>query len=100
MEFVSVSDFKAHASRLMKSGKPVVVLRNSKPAGMFIPWEDLKTDEINEEFRRMALLSVTDKIIAEREAVSLTEEEILDDFASFRHDRRGRQRHVVGDHRG
>ena len=100
MEFVSVRDFKTHAFRLMKSGKPVVVLRNSKPAGMFIPWEDLKTDELNEEFRRMALLSVTDKIIAEREAMNLKEEEILDDFASFRHDRRGRQRHVVGDHWG
>ena len=100
MEFVSVRDFKAHASRLMKSGQAVVVLRNSKPAGMFIPWEDLKTDQLNEEFRRMALLSVTDKIIAEREAMNLTEEEILDDFASFRHDRSGRKRHAVGDNRG
>lgn len=74
MEFVSVRDFKAPASSLMKSGKPVVVLRNSKPAGMFIPWEDLKTDELNEEFRRMALLSVIDKIAAEREAMNLTKE--------------------------
>lgn len=90
MEFVSVRDFKANASKLMKTGKPVVVMRNSKPAGMFIPWEDLRTDDLNEEIRRVALLSVTEKIAAEREAMNLTEEEILDDFAAFRRDRRRR----------
>lgn len=90
MEFVSVRDFKANASKLMKTGKPVVVMRNSKPAGMFIPWEDLRTDDLNEEIRRAALLSVTEKIAAEREAMKLTEEEVLDDFAAFRRDRRRR----------
>ena len=40
MEFVTIRDFKTHAKRFMKEGKTLLVTRNGKPAGVFVPWEE------------------------------------------------------------
>jgi len=100
VEFVSIRDFKTHATKLMKTGKPLVIFRNSKPAGMFIPWEDLQTNKLDDELRQMAFLAITEKIAQERKQQEVTEEEILDDFREFSKNRRGRKRDSIGPDRG
>jgi hypothetical protein len=42
--------------------------------------------------RRAALKALAAKIAKEREKKGITEEEVLEDFATFRKDRRGRER--------
>ncbi|RJQ24798.1 MAG: type II toxin-antitoxin system Phd/YefM family antitoxin [Peptococcaceae bacterium] len=88
MEFVTVREFKTHASELMHRKEPVVVFRNSKPAGVFIPWDDIN---IGDELRRAALKALTAKLAKERSEKGVTEGEVLEDFASFRKSRRGCQ---------
>lgn len=87
MEFVTIREFKTNATKLMRLGEPVMVFRNSKPAGVFIPWDDINVEQ---EVRRAALKSLTSKLAAERDEKEVTEEEVLEDFAAFRENRRRR----------
>ncbi|HOV42893.1 MAG TPA: hypothetical protein PLE01_03120 [Syntrophothermus lipocalidus] len=87
MEFVSVRDFKARTSEFMRKKEAVMVFRGSKPAGIFIPWEDISLED---EVRRAALKALAERIAGEREKKGITEKEVLEDFAAFRKERRGR----------
>lgn len=93
MEFASIREFKTHASKFIRRKKPVLVFRGGRPAGIFIPWEDIDAED---EIRRAALRALAAKIAEERAEKGITEEEVLEDFAAFRKDRRGRQRGAVG----
>ncbi|MBE3588675.1 MAG: hypothetical protein IMW93_09015 [Thermoanaerobacteraceae bacterium] len=93
MEFASVREFKTHASEFIRRKEAVMVFRNGKPAGVFIPWEDINVED---EVRRAALKTLTAKLARERVEKGITEEEVLEDFAAFRKNRRGRQRGAVG----
>ncbi|MFZ5649465.1 MAG: type II toxin-antitoxin system Phd/YefM family antitoxin [Bacillota bacterium] len=97
LEFVTVRDFKTNASRLIRQNETVLVFRNGKPAGVFIPWDDIKVED---EVRRAALKALTAKLDKERAEKGITEEEVLEDFANFRENRRRRQRNsVISDRR-
>lgn len=96
MEFVTVRDFKTNASRLIRQNEAVLVFRNGKPAGVFIPWDDIKVED---EVRRAALKALTVKLDKERAEKGITEEEVLEDFANFRENRRRRQRNSVSSDR-
>lgn len=87
MEYVSIRDFKTNATKLLRQEKPIIVFRSGKPAGVFIPWKDLSIDD---EIRQAALEALTARIGQEREAKGITEEEVLDHFAAYRKDHRGR----------
>jgi PHD/YefM family antitoxin component YafN of YafNO toxin-antitoxin module len=89
MEFASVREFKTHVSEFIRKKEAVMVFRSGKPAGVFVPWEDLN---IEDDVRRAALKALAAKIAKEREKKGITEEEVLEDFATFRKDRRGRER--------
>jgi hypothetical protein len=92
MEFVTVREFKTNATKLMRQGEAVMVFRNSKPAGVFIPWGDINVDQ---EVRQAAMKSLTSKLATERNERGITEEEVLEDFAVFKANRRRRQRDSV-----
>lgn len=62
---------------------------DGRPAGVFIPWENIN---IEDEVRRAALKALTAELAKEREEKGITEEEVLEDFASFRKSRRGCER--------
>ncbi len=93
MEFASVREFKTHASEFIRKKEAVMVFRSGKPAGVFIPWEDINVED---EVRRAALKALTAKIAGERVEKGITEEEVLEDFATFRNDRRRRERGAFG----
>ena len=87
MEFVTVREFKTNATKLMRQGEAIMVFRSGKPAGVFIPWDDINVED---EVRRAPLKSLASKLAAERAERGITEEEVLEDFAAFRENRRRR----------
>jgi hypothetical protein len=93
MEFASVREFKTHASEFIRRKVAVLVFRSGKPAGVFVPWEDINVDD---EVRRAALKALASKVAREREEKGIAEEEVLEDFAAYRKDRRGRERRAIG----
>lgn len=70
-----------------------MVFRNGKPAGVFVPWDDIN---IEDEVRRADLKALTSRLTRERSEKRITEEEVLEEFAAFKDNRRRRQRNPVG----
>ena len=81
LKVVAVRDFRDRATEMFRSRDVVLVTRDGKPAGFFIPWD---RPDLPVELRRELFLQLGDSIRAEREAEGVTEEEILADFAERR----------------
>ena len=81
MRVATVRDFRDHASEMFRSDDVILVTRDGRPAGFFLPWT---APELPDEVRREVFLQLTQQIAAQREARGVTEEEVLDDFASAR----------------
>ena len=88
MKVVTVRDFRDRATEMFRSEDVILVTRDGKPAGFFIPWDK---PDLPVELRRELFLQLGDSIHAEREAAGVTEEEILADFAEWRAARRRRR---------
>lgn len=86
MEIASIREFKARASEFIRLRKPVLVLRGGRPAGVFVPWEDIEAED---EVRRAALRALAEKIAGERARKGIKEEEVREDFAAFQKGCRG-----------
>jgi len=93
MEFIGVREFKTRTSEFIRKKEAVMVFRSGKPAGVFIPWEDINVED---EVRRATLKALTTKVARERVEKGITEEEVLEDFATFRKDRHRRERGAFG----
>jgi len=81
MRVVTVRSFRDRASEMFRSDDVILVTREGRPAGFFLPWEG---PELPEDVRREVFLRLTEQIAAQREARSVTEEEVLSDFAASR----------------
>jgi hypothetical protein len=88
MRVVTVRDFRDRATEMFRSRDVVLVTRDGKPAGFFIPWDK---PDLPVELRRELFIQLGDAIRAEREDTGVSEEEILADFAEWRAARRGRR---------
>ncbi|NPV81645.1 MAG: hypothetical protein HPY52_15515 [Firmicutes bacterium] len=84
MEFISVRDFKAQVTRLIREKRNVLVLKNGRPAGYFLPWDETMNDN---HFRKAALETLMRAMQEERTRKGITEEEVLVDFEAFRKNR-------------
>lgn len=78
---VSVQDFCDGANDVLCSGEVVLVTHDDRAAGVFLPWA---SPELHTDVRREVFLRLSDEIAVEREAQSLTEGEVLGDFATGR----------------
>jgi len=81
MRVVTVRDFRDRASEMFRSDDVILVTREGRPAGFFLPWD---APELPAEVRREVFLRLTDQIAAQREARGGTEQDVLDDFAAAR----------------
>jgi hypothetical protein len=71
---------------LFESGEPILVTRQGKISGLYVPLED--PDQVPADLRR-DLLTAVGKYVAEvQEDKGVSEEEILEDFSVFRRRRR------------
>jgi hypothetical protein len=82
---VTVRDFRDRATEMFRSEDVILVTRDGKPAGFFIPWD---RPDVPIELKRELFTQLTDRIGGELEAAGVTEEEILADFAEWRASRR------------
>lgn len=80
-------DFKAGVSRFIREKKNVLVLRNGRPVGFFVPWNQSVADD---HIRRATLEVLGEQLRRERESRGISEEEVMADFEAFRKDRGGR----------
>lgn len=87
MLFVTVREFRDKATQVLRQKEPVLVTRDGKPAGFFIPWEQ---SSMQDDIRKAVLEALAESLRAHRKKQDLTEEEVLDDFAAYRKARRGR----------
>ncbi len=81
MKVVSVRDFRDRASEMFRSDDVILVTRDGAPAGFFLPWD---TPELPLEVRREVFLRLSEQIGAELDAKSVSEQEVLGDFAASR----------------
>lgn len=87
MLFVSIREFRDRATKLLRQKETVLVTRDGKPAGFFIPWDQ---PQMRDDIRKAVLEALGESLRRQREERGLTEEEVLDDFAAHR--KAGRRR--------
>lgn len=87
MRLVSVREFRDRATQLLRQKEPILVTRDGRPAGFFIPWEQ---PHIQDDIRKTVLEALAEGLRRQREQQGLTEEEVMDDFAASRKARRRR----------
>ncbi len=66
---------------MFRSEDIILVTREGRPAGFFLPWD---APELPKDLRREVFLRLSEQIAAQRKARSVTEEEVLSDFAASR----------------
>ena len=81
MRVVTVRDFRDRASEMFRSDDVILVTREGRPAGFFLPWD---APELPADVRREVFLRLSEQIAAQRKAAGVTEEEVLRDFAAAR----------------
>lgn len=81
MRVVTVRDFRDRASEMFRSDDVILVTRDGRPAGFFLPWDE---PELPDDVRREVFLRLTAQIATSREARGVTEEEVLSDFTASR----------------
>ncbi len=87
MLFVTVREFRDKATQVLRQKELVLVTRDGKPAGFFIPWEQ---STIQDDIRKAVLEALAESLRQQREKQGISEEEVLEDFAAHRQARRGR----------
>jgi hypothetical protein len=85
VKVVTVRDFRDRATEMFRSRDVVLVTRDGKPAGFYIPWD---RPDVPIELKRELFAELTDRVGAQLDAAGATEEEILADFAEWRAARR------------
>ena len=78
---VTVRDFRDRASEMFRSDDIILVTREGRPAGFFLPWQ---APDLPDDVRRAVFLRLTEEIAAQREARGVSEEDVLGDFAAER----------------
>lgn len=81
MKVVTVRDFRDRATELLRSEELIFITRDGVPAGFFVPW---KAPDVPDEVRKAVFSRLAEQIRQDREALGIGEEEILDDFATWR----------------
>jgi len=81
MRIVGIKEFRDDATKLLKERVPVLIMRRSKVAGIYVPLDDR---DLSLELRRDMQLALAQKIQASLKAKGFTEQDILDDFEATR----------------
>lgn len=81
MRVVTVRDFRDRASEMFRSDDVILVTRDGRPAGFYLPWE---LSELPDDVRGELFARLTDQIAEELRRRDVSEEEVLSDFAAAR----------------
>jgi hypothetical protein len=89
MKIGTVREFRDNATGLLRSKDPVLVTRRGRLAGVFFPWPE---DTMPIELKREVFSVLSAEVRRQVEKQGLTEDEILEDFNSWRKSRREARR--------
>ena len=64
MNVVSVRDFRDRASEMVRSDDVILVMREGRPAGFYLPWD---APDLPKDLRREVLLRLTEQIADQRQ---------------------------------
>lgn len=85
MKLVTVRDFRDRASEMLRSDDIILVTRDGRPAGFFLPWH---RHEIPDEIRKGLYAELSARAREHLAEHGVGEEEILSDFRAARRSRR------------
>jgi len=85
----SVREFRDHATAFLRSKDPILVTRRGRLAGVFFPWPEAT---LPVEFKRELFSVLSAALSRQVKKRGLAEDEILDDFESWRKGRRETRR--------
>lgn len=86
MKVAGMRTLEAGSSSLTEGDEPVLVIREGKVSGLYVPLED--PGQIPDDLRRDLITAVGRHISGVLEGKGVSEEEILEDFGDFRRRRR------------
>ena len=85
MKVVTLRDFRDRATEMMRSHEILLVTRDGKPAGFFLPWD---RPDLPDDIRKGIYAELADQARRHLEEKGVTEEEVLADYADSRRSRR------------
>jgi hypothetical protein len=85
MRVVTLRDFRDRATEMMRSNEVVLVTRDGKPAGFFLPWD---RPDLPDDIRKGIYAELSDRARRELEEKGVHEKEVLADFKAARRTRR------------
>ncbi len=85
LKIVSVKEFRDHATQHLRTSEPIIIMRGTSPAGVFLPWDE---SMLPPEIVKKAMYDKLAHQLQERmEQANVSEEEVLADFEAYRKDR-------------
>jgi hypothetical protein len=85
VKVVTLRDFRDRASEMMRSHDVLLVTRDGKPAGFFLPWD---RPDLPDEIRAGIYAELSDRARRELQKKRVKEEQVLADFKAARGSRR------------
>lgn len=85
MKVVTLRDFRDRATEMMRSRDILLVTRDGKPAGFFLPWD---RPDLPDDIRKGIYAELSQRARRHLDKKDVTEEEILADFSAARRSRR------------
>ncbi|HUZ89830.1 MAG TPA: hypothetical protein VMU49_08390 [Candidatus Acidoferrales bacterium] len=85
MKVVTLRDFRDRATEMMRSHDVLLVTRDGKPAGFFLPWD---RSDIPDDVSRGIYAELSARARDAMDEKGVREEDILADFKAARHSRR------------
>jgi hypothetical protein len=82
---VTLRDFRDRATEMMRSRDILLVTRDGKPAGFFLPWD---RPDLPDDIRKGIYAELSQRASCHLDKKDVTEEEILADFSAARRSRR------------
>ena len=89
MKISTVRDFRDNATGLLRSKDPILVTRRGRLAGIFLPCPE---GAMPLEIKHESFSVLTDQIRREVKQAGLSEEEVLEDFETWRKTKRATRR--------
>jgi hypothetical protein len=86
MKVATMQKSVAEIPDLLESGEPILVTRQGKISGLYVPLEN--PEQVPDDLRRDLLIAVGKYVAEVQEEKGVSEEEILEDFSVFRRRRR------------
>ena len=85
LKMVSVKEFRDHATQHLRTSEPIIIMRGTSPAGVFLPWDEsmLPSDIVKKAFYDRLVHQLQEQM----EELDVSDEEVLADFEAYREER-------------